>query len=189
MRPIHYRADVAFHQALRCVEFRLPPAATLRPRGQIFALGLRYGLIGTAACHQLVLSADIAERHDLTAAMLAWPALVEEHVREFVLPKIDARATARLPEAVADLASPAVRDYLPKCRCLHPLDRALASTLDDFLRAHRNAVLEEWPWFKRRRALRDFQSSGQESTRYALNFYERRMADIDEVREIALLDE
>ena len=57
MRPIEYRVDTAYMQALKCVEFRLPRDPRLPRDEYLLSLGLRYGLAGAAATHQLLLSA------------------------------------------------------------------------------------------------------------------------------------
>ena len=65
MKPIQERAEVALEQGLRCVQFRLPNRHPLRPMAYSCALGLRYGLIGTAAAFYALEMADLQEEREL----------------------------------------------------------------------------------------------------------------------------
>ena len=81
MDPIDVRVDTTFTQALRCVQYRLPFSEGYRVPGYLFALGIRYGMVGMAASHHLLVTADDHEEARVLSLAESWPELVEDHVR------------------------------------------------------------------------------------------------------------
>ena len=189
MRPIDYRVDTAYMQALHCVEFRLPRDIKLPHDAYGLALGLRYGLIGAAATHQLLLSAGPDEEGAVRTAAAGWKDHVSEHLRSHLVPRLPARALPVDPEQVGDYAGSVMEIYLSifhrACGlgvCLEEAGRAFASR-------HKPAIRRGWPWFRFRKAHEVFRHTTSESVRFAGLFFERRQADLEEVQEIALLGE
>jgi hypothetical protein len=189
MKPIEERADIAYMQALRCVEFRIPKADGTRQPGYLVALALRYGLVGMAATHHLLLSADLDEEPDVLALMRCWPRMVEDHVRWDVLHKLPFDDLRAAPSQVGRLAYKPMATYLPLYRRLYPLEQCLNACIEEFRQAHSPSVAEGWLWFLRPLAFRHFHRLCQESHQYALHFFERREANLEELPEIALLGE
>ena len=188
MRPIHDRAGVTYDQALKCVRFRVPRWGEWDSTAYLTLLGLRYGLVGVAASHALVLSTDPGEEHELMAEMRGWPDRVQGACEELR----DRSGEFLSPEAargVARCAYEPIEVYVPQCRCLGSLERSLALALDEFLDHHSRDLTHGTRWLKKRRAMAQARQNAEQSGRYALNFFERRRAGLEEVREIALLDE
>src|ERR1700722_13494195 len=84
MKPIQERAELALFQGLRCVQFRLLNRRSLKPMAYTHALGLRYGLVGTAAAFYALETADSQEERDLRNLFQHWPAMVGEHFQKEV---------------------------------------------------------------------------------------------------------
>ena len=81
MRPIEERVDLIFWQALKCVEYRIPKEPALKRPGTLLSLGLRYGLMGAAAAHYLIMTSTETESEELGELFFSWPGMVEDHVR------------------------------------------------------------------------------------------------------------
>jgi len=189
MKPIDEKVDVNFMQALRCVTHRLPQRYNLRRTGYAFALGLRYGLIGAATSHHLLTQCEAAEEHDVLGLVHHWPAMVEEHVRWAVIPRLPFQPSAAFPSLVGRLAYRPLQAYLALYRRLCPLEQALQIASDIYIQDHPSAAYEGWPWWARAKAMRRFREAGEDSVRFAKLFYERRQSDLEEVAEIAVLGE
>lgn len=189
MDPIDVRVDTAFCQALKCAEYRLPKPDGLRAPGYVLALGLRYGLIGMAACHHLLLTSDTNDEDNILAMMDCWPSLVEDHVRWDMMHRLPFTAGSNVAHVIGRVAHLPLTSYLPLYRRLYPLGAALELVSEAFIHENRGMIFEGWPWFKRRAAMRTFEESMRESVAYARHFFERREADLEEVPEIALIGE
>ena len=189
MKPIDEKVDVNFMQALRCVSFRLPQRYNLRRTGYAFALGLRYGLVGAATSHHLLINCDPIEEHDVFGLVHHWPAMVEEHVRWAVIPRLPFQPSPAFPSLVGRLAYRPLQAYLALYKRLCPLEQALQIATDIYVQDHPNAAHEGWPWWSRTGAQRRFREAGEDSIRYAQSFFERREANLEELPEIAILDE
>src|SRR5579885_2288590 len=189
MKPIDEKVDVNFMQALRCVNHRLPQRYQLRRTGYAFALGLRYGLIGAATSHHLLVNCDATEEHDVLGLVHHWPAMVEEHVRWAVIPRLPFQPSPAFPSLVGRLAYRPLQQYLALYRRLCPLEQALQIAADVYAHDHPSAATDGWPWWYRGRASKRFREASEDSIRYACSFFERRELDIEEVPEIAVLDE
>jgi hypothetical protein len=189
MKPIEERADIAFMQGLRCVEYRIPKAERLREPGYLLALALRYGLIGVAATHHLLLSADPDEESDVLALMRCWPRMVEDHVRWDVLHRLPYEELRAAPALIGRLAYKPLGTYLPLYRKLFPLEQALRVACDEYCQGHRSSIGEGWLWFLRPLGAKKFRQLCEESRDFALHFFERREAGLDELPEIALIGE
>ena len=189
MKPIDEKVDVNFMQALRCVTYRLPQRYNLKRTGYAFALGLRYGLIGAATSHHLLVNCDVTEEHEVLGLVHHWPAMVEEHVRWAVIPRLPFQPSPAFPSLVGRLAYRPLQAYLALYRRICPLDQALQIATDIYVQDHPSAAYEGWPWWSRRTAAKRFREAGEDSIRYAKFFFERRQSDLDELPEIAVLDE
>lgn len=189
MDPIDVRADTTFAQALRCVEFRLPKSVGLRGPGFLLALAVRYGMIGMAAGHHLLITADEDEEERIFATLEGWPMLVEDHVRWELMHRLPFAADSNFASLVGNISWLPLRAYFPLYRRMCPLSRSLDLVGRAIVEENRAMIVEGWPWLKRRLAIRSFAELLNESERYAMHFFERRQADIDEVREIALIGE
>jgi hypothetical protein len=189
MKPIELRSDTAYLQALRCVEFRVPPLAKLQKQGYVLTLGLRYGLIGIAATFQLLETANSEDEKVVMDLARSWPRLVEDHVRFETHRQVPFPCDAIFPVAVSRCAERPLRLALPLLRRLCPLDSCLAEATEQFIAENRYGIRLNWPLFRRRQALKEFRRHAELSTGYALHFFERRQYDLEEVPEIALLGE
>lgn len=189
MDPIDVRADTTFTQALRCVEYRLPDPEGFRAPGYVFALGLRYGLLGVAASHHLLITSETYEEMSILATIDSWPLFVEDHVRLDVARRLPFATNSNIPQLIGQVAAMPIRGYLPLYRRLCPLSVALGIVAEAIARDNKAMIFEGWPWFRRKAAWRIFGASVDESKSYALHFFDRREADLEEVPEIALIGE
>jgi hypothetical protein len=189
MDPIDIRADTTFNQALRCVQYRLPRAEGFRAPGYVLAFGIRYGMIGMSASHHLLLTAEDFEEGRMLSMIDSWPNLVEDHVRWDMAPRLPFPVNSNLPRLIGRISSLPMNAYLPLYRRLCPLSRALEFVGETMFTENRSMVVEGWPWFKRRNAVRLFRATLRDSMSFAGHFFDRRQADLDELPEIALIGE
>jgi hypothetical protein len=189
MDPIDVRVDTTFSQALRCVEYRLPSPKGYRPPGYVFALGVRYGLMGMAASHHLLITADDFEEPGVVRMMDSWPNLVEDHVRWDMMERLPFSDGSNVPHLIGRISALPFAAYLPLYRRICPLNLALELVSEAIAEENKGMIYEGWSWFKRKAAMRLFKQTLQESACFAMNFFERRQADLDEVPEIALIGE
>src|SRR5438874_13833042 len=83
MKPIQERAELVLFQALRCVQFRLPKMPGLTPASYLYAMSLRYGLVGAAGSHYVLELADLREEREVRFLLQQyWPRLVESHYQD-----------------------------------------------------------------------------------------------------------
>lgn len=188
MKPIEERADVSFMQALKCVQYRLPSTYPSGSRSYSLSLGLRYGLIGVAASHHLLITADDEEELDVLAFMESWPDMVEDHVRWELMDRLPAGVPV-FPELIGSLSVQPLRVYLPLYRQLSPIDWALQRSCETYIEEHIDTIEEGWFWFQKRKSLRSFWDDAVQSACYARHFFDRRQADLEELPEIALIGE
>ncbi len=189
MKPIEYRSDIQYLQALRCVEYRLPNHGHLRKQGYVLTLGLRYGLTAIAATFHLLETANGEDEQLILGSTKSWGRLVEDHVRFEIINRVPFRVDLAFPIAVSRCAERSMRIALPMVRRLCPLESCLQETAEQYINENIYGVKMNWPWYKRRAAVREFRLHTQESLSYAHNFFERRQVDLDEVPEIAMLGE
>ena len=189
MKPIDERVDVTYMHALRCVEYRLPLSSSLKRPGFVFSLGLRFGLIGAAASHHLLIEADDQEEREALNLIQNWPCIVEDHVRWSLISRFPFEPSPSLPSLIGRLSYRPLQTYLGLYRRLCPLEYSLSIARDEYFRDHPSAMTEGWSWFRRRSAIETFKQVADESVRYALHFFERREADLEELPEIALIGE
>lgn len=189
MRPIDQRVEVAFEQALRCVEYRIPRHARLRRNGYLHALAVRYGVIGAAAAHNLLSALDRTDRIAFLEQLPAWCDLVEDHIRTRMVERLPVEVSGSTPSWIGRHAAECLQIYLPLQRQNCPLDDCLMLVAEDHLAMFGRRVRSEWPLLARRRAVHDVREVNRESVEFALNFYERRTHDIEETAEIALIGE
>ncbi len=189
MDPIDVRTETTFSQALRCAQFRLPRSDGYRAPGYVLALGIRYGMIGMAAGHHLLLSADEDEEQRVFAMMETWSSFVEDHVRWEIAHRVPFPINGNMPHVIGRVSSLPILAYAPLYKRLCPLSRALEIVGDAVVAENRAMIFEGWSWFRRRTAMRLFIETLSETQEFAINFFERRQADLDEVPEIALIGE
>ncbi len=179
--------DLVFWQALRCVEYRLPRQSELRRPGFLLALGLRYGLMGAAAAHHLILTATEAEAEDLGECFRTWPSMVEDHLRYEVRHRLPFATSDAMPMLLGRLAKRPLQIHLSQHPELVPVRRCLEIVVEEYTKEHEGALAADWPFFLRNRARRLFEDASRQSLGFALRFYERRECGIEEVPEIALI--
>lgn len=189
MKPIQERAETALSQALRCVQFRTPNRHGLKPRAYTCALGLRYGLIGAAAAYFTLEIADPHEERELKNVFRYWPLMVAEHYKTEIEGHTDTRLDEMAPANIARLSGSPLKVSLALSQQLLPLQRVLEIAAEVFLRDHRSEITSETIFFRRHRATEVFRQVSEQSIHYAMHFFERRRAGLDEVSEIALLGE
>jgi hypothetical protein len=189
MKPIHTQADQVFKQAMRCVQYRIPRLYSLRPIAFAHALGLRYGLIGMAACHHLMVSADPREEELLESDFLSWQDLVAEHVRFDVVATLPFDCLVAFPSVIGRFAAEPIYSYMTAQTHLLPFEYYLEIALKEYDTEHRRPAVKAWPWYLRRRGLREYHAANRDSLAFAQHFFERREADLEEVPEIVLLGE
>ncbi len=189
MRPIEYQADVEFTQALRCVEYRLPRGEGIRPRAYLATLALRYGLLGAAAAHYLLDSTDSCEEPFVLESVIAWPKMVAEHVSIELGGRIPYHDGYEATLLLARWSKRPLQVTVPLYRRMYPLEVCLGAAIDDFAAEFEGTIGEGCLLWNKRKALRQFMVEAERSARYAMNFLERRQLGLDEVPEIALLDE
>lgn len=190
MKPIEERADIAYLQALYCVEYRARNMGNLSGSSYLLALALRYGLIGAAATHHILLSAGTVEEERWAYELaLRWPDMVEEHMRHFVRYRLPFHVDYRVPRITGELSFQPVTTTLRLYHSFYPLDRSLHAAAAQYLQDQRKTLLKGVKFFHRRRVLLEFNAVSRQSVEFALNFFERREQSVEEVPEIALIGE
>ncbi|MDR3688879.1 MAG: hypothetical protein P4L46_05830 [Fimbriimonas sp.] len=189
MKPIEFRTDIEYLQALRCVEYRIPRKSRFRKPGYLAALGLRYGLVGVAATYHLLQVANDEDECCVVGAMRSWPRLVEDHVRFDLLDRLPFPTDSRMPVVVSELSERPLRLSVPYLYGLCSLERCLCEVSEAYSSENRDSIRMNWPWYRYRAAGNEFLRCKEESLRFALHFYERRLYDLQEVSEIVLLGE
>jgi hypothetical protein len=189
MDPIDVRADTTFTQALRCVQFRLPRSNGFRAPGYVLALGVRYGMIGMAASHHLLVTSEEHEEPSMISMIECWPNLVEDHVRWDMIHRLPFTTNSNVPHLIGRISALPLRAYLPLYERLYPLSKSLELVGEALIAENKGMIFEGWNWFRRRTALKLFMETMKDTEEFAMNFFDRRQADVDEVAEIALIGE
>jgi len=189
MKPIQERAESALFQGLKCVQFRLLNRLPLKPVAYTHALGLRYGLIGTAAAFYALETADSQEERELRAIFQHWPAMVSDHFRMEVAYRLPFESDEETALSVGRLAGNPLRLGLALRRQFLPLQRVLDIAADRFHIDHKRDVLSDTWLLSRRRTMKEFRAATDESVQFSLAFFDRRRCGLEELSEIALLGE
>lgn len=189
MRSIENQTGIDFEQALRCVSFRIPREARLKPTGMFLALALRYGLVGAAAFQHLLSEATRSERSLVLNRISDWPQLVAEHVQYEIAPRMGMEMQPEVARQIGLWATHPVEICLPLFQEVCPLDVCLEVAAEDFAVEHGPQIRYGWNILLRKRAERAFREVADESVAFSKAFFERRQYDLEEVREIALLGE
>jgi hypothetical protein len=189
MRPIEHRTDVNFSQALRCVQFRTPKQGTMKRQAYVHAIALRYGLIGAAACHHLLLSSGDEDEGVILDAMAGWPLIVEKHFRWESMDSLPFLSSPLLPTVLGNQAYQPLVGYLHGYKRLMPLEDCLRFACESYIYDNIEDIRSGWNWFQMLKPIREFRKVADESIHFALAFFERRQLDLEEVREIAILGE
>jgi len=189
MKPIEYQVDIEYLQALRCVEYRIPKPGTFHKPGYVAALGLRYGLIGAAATCHLLSTCHIHEQTCVKDASRSWIRLVEDHICYELIDLIPFTNDPSFPVTVAQFADRPMRLALPLLDRFLSLKICLEEVSLIYESEVQSQIYAEWPWLKRKVAMSEYRKNAEDSLSYALHFFERRLYDLQEVPEIALLGE
>jgi hypothetical protein len=171
------------------LQYRLPKPRGFKPAGYVLALALRYGLVGVASSHHLLITAEEGDEASILEIIGQYGERVEDHVRWELGEELPFAAQSALPHVIGRLATLPIEAYLPLFRKLVPLDVCLNLIIDKIASDHLEMVVEGWSWWRRKKAMAKFREVAQESANYAYHFFERRQADIDEVPQIVLLGE
>ena len=189
MRPIDFRVDLQFVQALKCVEYRVPRHAHFHRPGYAVVLGLRYGLIGIAATYHLLETSASDDTTSILEAMKSWQRLVGDHVRYELFDRLPFgqdetfhHEVSRYAEYCHQLSIPLLLRRANLNDCLNIVSHQVRNELVEIIRAHWDSDLYGIPDS-------EFLQFAQQSEAFAKNFYERRVVDLPELPEIALLDE
>lgn len=189
MRSIEERAEVSMAHALKCVQYRLPKKAELKKPAYLLSLALRYGLIGSAAAYHVLDWADSSEENRLRPFFSEWPQLVSRHVQFEMMHRLPFPQSDSIPTFVGRRAFDPLRMCIALRRERFPLGKSLSVASEIFLRDHKFILLSDWWWLRKKKVEEAFVEISDESIRYAMNFFERREADLDELPEIALIGE
>jgi hypothetical protein len=189
MRPIEHRLDVAVHQALKCVEYRLPLNEGFNQKIFELVLGLRYGLVGGASAYYLLQCCPESERETLSFQLQRFPWHVGEHVRDKVVGRLPYLADAAIASRIGELALQPIENCIELFERGCSLEASLSIACQEFGRAQSESIYTGWNPISRRKAVRTYRVAADQSYGYAVCFFERRLADLEEVREIALLGE
>jgi hypothetical protein len=133
--------------------------------------------------------ADRQEERDLRALFQYWPLMVADHVRTELFGRFPFDAGDDLPACIGRYSSTPLRMCLALRKQLLPLQKSLEIASDVYYRDHRFAIGAGTWIFKRGQAVKQFLATSEESVQFALNFFDRQRAGLDEVPEIALLGE
>ena len=125
MKPIEYRSDIAYLQALRCVQYRIPSMLQLKKPGFVLSLGLRYGLVGISATYHLLETASSDDEKFVLNLTGSWPRIVEDHVRFELRNSIPFPIDQSFPLAVSRCAARPLRIALPHLQRLCPIENCL----------------------------------------------------------------
>jgi hypothetical protein len=189
MQPIEPRAGLDFDQALRCVEFRVPRQGDLRENGYALAVALRYGLMGAAAVHHLLLSTNDEDERLVLESAKCWSRIVNEHFRASMRDRLPIEIEGPMADSIGTISVLPIQISLHLYRRLCPAETCLATACHEFVAHHRDGIRRGWGWLGKRQADRAFQDSAETSLTMACRFFQRRQHGLDEVREIALLGE
>lgn len=190
MKPIERKADAAFLEALKCVEFRVPAQGALTESAYLLGIATRYGLVGAAATQHLLL-ATADEEDEFRVARLArqWVEIVEEHLRQVMRAKIPFAVETRALDTIARLAYQPVEVVLKLYRYGCGLEQILIASADQLAEDYADALKKGCPWFRRRKNRQEFFTQAEESVHFALHFFDRRQADLEELPIIAMIGE
>lgn len=189
MGRIEHLTEVDLTQALRCVEYRLPRSAGLKPGGMRLALGIRYGLIGAAAVCHLLSDAEIGEERALLRSSARWPKMVEEHARKDALHRMGLPPEPASAAQVAAWARRTMHAVVAAREGMYPIAETFRDATDLVIAENRRYIFEGWNILARRKADRVFRLACASSVMFAHSFFERRGYGLEEVPEIALLGE
>jgi hypothetical protein len=147
-------------------------------------------LIGAAATHHLLLTADDeTEVQQVLDAVARWPDMVEEHLVQFAAIKLPIPISAATPYMIGRLSYRPLSAAIGEFETVRPLRETLGVISARFTKDCRRAMFVGCPLWRRRKTLAEFSSTSEKSVFYAINFFERRQACLDEVAEIALIGE
>ncbi len=153
------------------------------------ALGLRYGLVGTAAAFYALETADSQDERDLRNLFQQWPVMVAEHFQKEVAYRLPYDPDEETSLLVGKLAGTPIRLGLALRRQFLPLQRVLEIASDRYHGYHKSDIVSDTWLLGRPRARKDFKLATDESIQFALMFFDRRRCGLEELSEIALLGE
>jgi hypothetical protein len=150
---------------------------------------MRYGLIGAAAAHHLLASTDSGEEPFVLESIIAWPKMVAEHASIELGRRVHLEDFEDFTPILAKWAKRPLQITVPLYRRLYPLEVCLEAAIEDFYSEFESTINEGCMLWNRKKSLHRFMEEAGRSARYAMNFFERRQLGLEEVPEIALLDE
>jgi len=187
MKHLNLSAEQEFLQALKCVEYRLPNRYRLSGSSLAATLGLRYGLVACATAHHLLMSDQPVSERAVKQELSTLCNHISAHLE--MLPRDFRNRLIGHEKLVVSTTMDVLNLYVPQYRWLFALDLSLSMIVDQFTQSHKCAISPRWRLFGRWQVRREFHTAANESYAFALAFYERRIANLEEVPEIALLGE
>ncbi|RYG45451.1 hypothetical protein EON79_12625 [bacterium] len=189
MRSIQSTTRRAFDQALACAAYRVPSADKTPTEVWLAASALRYGLFGCAAAHALLIGAGSDDEVWILDHLGEIGDTVAEHYMSHVMSRAPVGIDLTSAWRVGEMAQLVADDYAPLGRRMTGVNVALRLASESFGQTRDRAIFASLPWWRRKDARRRYEALVDESLALAEKFYERRILDLDEVREIALLGE
>ncbi|RYG39183.1 hypothetical protein EON81_01625 [bacterium] len=189
MRSIQSTTRRAFDQALVSASYRVPTAESVPTEVWLAATALRYGLFGCASAHALLIEAGSDDEVWILDHLGEIGQTVADHYLEHVLPRAPQGVDMTSAWRVGEMAQLVADDFAPLGRRVPSVDVALRLATESFGQTRDQSIFSSLPWWRRRDAHRKYNALVDESLVFAENFYGRRLLDLDEVREIALLGE
>jgi hypothetical protein len=191
MRPIDFKIDSSLTQALTCGEYRFPKAGSMSPLSYDLSVSLRFALLGIAACHFALKDCPPQEQDEHFPELRFFGTMIREHLdQERVLcvsiPPTFSNDSLELAQATfAEIFDRYVE--LRTFRC--PLDLAMNIIVEEFTERSKPYLKSKYRFWGSKKGLQAFQIESEKSHRFALNFYERRHYELEELPEIALIGE
>jgi hypothetical protein len=189
MRLPNSHTHVLYHQALRCVAFRLPldvPMSSAMVEG---VLGLRYGLIGATAVFPMLQEGFDRQGDVPTYLATEFPAAVERHLLQEVDANLRKRGILVSSERIRDMVAFCMNVFLNAVERKMSLPNALAETADAFAEHYNRTIARGVPLWQRPGLKQKLDDQAKHTLRFCGNFFQRRLHDLEEVPEIALLGE
>lgn len=189
MKSIQSKTQRALEQALDGASFHVPWSEASSAESWLALVGLRYGLFTCAAFHALLADAQSDDEIWVLDSLTEVAGPVAEHFTKHVLPHAPAGIDPSSAWRAGEMAQLVTDDYAPLFHRVPGLELALGLTTESFCEARMRSVLATYPVWQRLAAKKRFQGAVHASLRFAQSHYERRLLDLQEVPEIALLGE
>ncbi|CAN5623583.1 hypothetical protein BH11ARM2_BH11ARM2_20530 [soil metagenome] len=188
MRSIQSVTRRAFEQGLASASHHLP-ANDLDRESWLALTGLRYGLSTCASTHALLTSGEVDDEVWVLDQLGEVAETVSDHFTEHSIARAPSPLDSSSAWRVGAMAQSVADDYAPLVHRVPSLGLALRLVSESFCDARRKAVLASIPFLRRREGRKRFDRAVRDSVIFAEKLYERRLLDLEEVPEIALLGE